>query len=166
MKMTVRAFCLGAALLTAAACGSRDTKETRLAKGDALMAEGKVGEALIEYQTAVQLDGRDGTARHKLATAFIKAGDLGKALEQVVRAADLMPDNADVQLDAATALLKAAATVVVVVVVVGGAWLTGFMVVAKQMFDHRAIMFPLFCSASAGFAAAGVAGYLVYRVLR
>src|SRR5262245_60519417 len=105
--MTVRGFCLFAAFLATAACGRGDTKEARQSKGDALMTQGKVAEALIEYQAAVQLDARDGLARQKLAAAFRQVGERGKALEQIVRAADLMPDNADVQLEAASALLLA-----------------------------------------------------------
>jgi tetratricopeptide (TPR) repeat protein len=92
-----------------AGCGGNTEaqKTAHLATGDKLVQENKVPEALIEYQSAVQLDNRDGQARLKLGRTFVKVGDAGRAMEHLVRAADLLPDDSDVQLEAARALLTA-----------------------------------------------------------
>jgi putative PEP-CTERM system TPR-repeat lipoprotein len=98
------AVCLATPLL---ACDRSPSASERITSGDSYLAQDKLAEALIEYQAAVQADGRDGRARLALGRAFRRAGDQGKALEQLVRAADLLPDDADVQLEAASLLLQA-----------------------------------------------------------
>lgn len=102
-------FVLAIALLVVvsplAGCrGSGSTAES-VARGDAYLTEGKSAEAVIEFQRAIQADERNGEARHKLGLTLTKMGDHGRAVDQLVRAADLLPQNADVQLDAAKALL-------------------------------------------------------------
>ena len=49
-----------------------------------------------------------GEARLKLAEAYLKDDQLPRALAEAVRAADLLPDNRDAQLQAATLLLATA----------------------------------------------------------
>jgi len=61
----MRRFCrLGTVALVAglAACGgdSRAGQEARIAQGDEFLEQGKLSEALIEYQAAVQLNDRNG----------------------------------------------------------------------------------------------------------
>src|SRR5688572_2805114 len=90
----------------AAACGATDPKQ-RIAEGDRYMAEKKYSEAIIEYRGAVRADSNSGEVRAKLAEAYIAAGDGRNALREMVRAADQMPANDDVQLRAGALLLLA-----------------------------------------------------------
>ena len=99
-----------AALSTAvlfAACSSGGPDPEAIRRGDAAVSQGKLPEALVEYQRAVQADQRDGVARHKLGITLGKLGDVGRSVEHLSRAADLLPGDARVQLDAAKALLLA-----------------------------------------------------------
>lgn len=90
------------------ACGSsQGSPAERLQNGDRLLSENKLPEALVEYRAAVQADDRNAEARRKLGKALAQAGDVGRATEQLVRAADLLPDDAGAQLEAARALLLA-----------------------------------------------------------
>jgi tetratricopeptide (TPR) repeat protein len=76
-----------------------------LRRGDDYLANKKLPEALIEYQAAVGADPRNGQARLQLGRAFAASGNTVKAMEQLVRAADLLPQDARAQTDAARALL-------------------------------------------------------------
>jgi len=73
-------------------------KQKHLARGDEFAAAGKLAEAILEYRNAVQADARAGDARVKLAEAYVRTGDGGKALAEYVRAADLLPDDVDVRI--------------------------------------------------------------------
>ena len=53
------------------------------------------------------MDARFGEARVKLAETYAKLGDHGSALSEYVRAADLLPENVDLQLTAGSYLLLA-----------------------------------------------------------
>ena len=68
--------------------------------------------------------------------------------------------------DTAVALLNATVRVIFVVVVVGGSWLAGSMLVAEQTFYHGDNSIPFVYSVTVGFAAAGIAGFIVHRILR
>ncbi len=93
--------------LAAAGCKKdpQVAKQEYLKSGDRYMASGKVAEAIVQYRNAVQQDPRFGEARLKLAEAYIKARDGNRAYAEYVRAADLMPDNTRVQVQAGTMLL-------------------------------------------------------------
>ena len=92
----------GAAL----ACGKPQASSAeRVKSGDRFVAEKKLPEAIIEYRAAVQADDRNGLARRRLGEALVLTGDVGRAADQLVRAADLLPGDKDVQLEAARALL-------------------------------------------------------------
>ena len=85
------------------ACSSDPTarKERHIARGDEYIAAGKLPEAVIEYRNAVQTDESDGKARVKLAETYVSTGDIGRALAEYVRAADLLPDDLTVAFKAA-----------------------------------------------------------------
>jgi putative PEP-CTERM system TPR-repeat lipoprotein len=87
------------------ACGG--SPEEFIARGDRFLAEEKYREAAVEYRNAVGADEKSGLARHRLAQALMMMGELSPAVGEFVRAADLLPDDDDVQLDAARALLQA-----------------------------------------------------------
>jgi putative PEP-CTERM system TPR-repeat lipoprotein len=96
-------------LSVAAAC-SQDPQvamQKAVARGDGYLAAGKLPEAILEYRNAVQAEARAGEARVKLADAYARAGDGAKALEQYVRAADLLPDDVNVMMKAASLQLLA-----------------------------------------------------------
>src|SRR4051812_48118586 len=101
---------VGVALAGAMLAGcSRDPHADMLKfarSGDAYAAAGKVPEAIIEYRNAVQKEPRAGDVRLKLADLYARNGEPAKALEEYVRAADVMPDAAT-QLKAGRMLLMA-----------------------------------------------------------
>lgn len=100
-------FAAGLALVAAAACTDPAVKKANhLKKGDALLAQNKPTEAVLEYKNALKIDRRFGEARYHLAGAYEKSGN-PQAAEEYLRAAELLPDRADVQLKAASLLLKA-----------------------------------------------------------
>jgi tetratricopeptide (TPR) repeat protein len=61
---------------------------------------------VIEYRNAIQIDPRFGEARKGLAKTLAALGDRTRALEEYVRAADLLPDDVDLQIAAGTILLE------------------------------------------------------------
>src|SRR5690606_23821655 len=105
-----RAPALTAAILAATLLGACSTdpeyaKREYLESGNRYAAEGKYREAVVQYRNAIQQDPRFGEARYKLADAYAQLGDLQGAYREYVRAADLMPDNVEAQVKAASFLL-------------------------------------------------------------
>lgn len=102
--------CLSAvliAVLCASCSGDPHKAMLKFAKsGDDYAAAGKHAEAIIEYRNALGKDPGAGDVRVKLADAYLRHGEAGKAVEEYVRAADLLPD-ASVQLKAGNLLLVA-----------------------------------------------------------
>jgi tetratricopeptide (TPR) repeat protein len=99
-----------AALVIISAGCSKDPaveKQSKLKRGDAYAAQGKLDEAIIEYRGAIQLDPKLGEARRKLGDAYAKKGDQANAAREYIRGADLLPDDADLQLVAGASLLLA-----------------------------------------------------------
>jgi tetratricopeptide (TPR) repeat protein len=72
-----------------------------------LMAAGKLREAVIEFRNAIQQDPRFGRARFQLAEAYAATGNPSGALQEYVRAADLLPTDNVAQTRAAMFLLVA-----------------------------------------------------------
>jgi putative PEP-CTERM system TPR-repeat lipoprotein len=94
-------------LLSTGAC-SRDperAKQEYLRSGNRYFDEKKYGEAAIQYRNALKQDPQFGEARYKLAQSNAQRGDLAEAYRDYLRAADLLPDNSEVQISAATFLL-------------------------------------------------------------
>jgi putative PEP-CTERM system TPR-repeat lipoprotein len=109
LSRVVVAALLGVMAASLAAC-SKDPDQAKaeyLASGDRLAAEGKHREAIVEYRNAIQQDARFGEARLKLADAYLAVSEPANAFREYVRAADLMPDDLDVQVKAGTFLLLA-----------------------------------------------------------
>src|SRR5687768_11649016 len=105
-RTRVSAVCL-LLLAVVSACGSGKTKEEYLASGDKFFKEDKVPEAVVEYRNAIAIDPQYGRARAQLAEAYIKQNDLPRAMAESIRAADLLPDDEKLQLQAARFLLLA-----------------------------------------------------------
>jgi tetratricopeptide (TPR) repeat protein len=97
------------AAIAAAACSRDPQKKSResIASGDRYAADKKFKEAVVEYRAAIQTDPRSGEARLKLADAYLQVKDIPNAFRETIRAADLLPDNADAQLKAAAFLMLA-----------------------------------------------------------
>lgn len=93
------------AAVVAAACAADPT--TLVARGDRLMAQGKLQEAGIEYRRAIQQDVRYGDAHFKLGQLLERMGERSLAFREFVRAADLLSDDDAVQLKAGQCLLSA-----------------------------------------------------------
>src|SRR5688572_2384868 len=82
-------------------------KQQYLESGNQYFDQGKYAEAIIEYRNAIEVDPTFGPARKRLAESYARTGDDRAALAQFVRAADLLPSDVDVQLNAGTLLLAA-----------------------------------------------------------
>jgi len=96
------------ALSVAAGC-SRDPHAAmmKFAKsGDAYAAAGKNAEAIIEYRNALAKEPQAGDVRLKLADVYLKQGDTPRAVQEYIRAADVVTDTS-VQLRAGSLLLMA-----------------------------------------------------------
>src|SRR6266536_6051412 len=89
-----------AACVAASACARSDEalRREHLSRGDKYVAQHKLDEAIIEFRIAAQIDPRSGEVRKKLGRAYLDINDNAHALGEFVRAADLLPDDLEVQL--------------------------------------------------------------------
>lgn len=101
------AVSLLAATLAACAADPEARKQRLFESGSAHFERGNFREAIIEFRGAVEADATFGAARVKLAQAYEKVGDAAHALDEYVRAADLLPGDSTVQLAAGHYLLLA-----------------------------------------------------------
>jgi tetratricopeptide (TPR) repeat protein len=103
--------CLGVLAIAALAAGCFTDpavkKQKYFESGNRFFDQGNYSSAIIEYRNAIDLDARFGEARKKLALSYARTGNARGALDQYVRAADLLPEDVDVQIAAATLLLAA-----------------------------------------------------------
>lgn len=86
---------------------SKDSLDRHLKRGDELVGQQKLAEAIVEYGAAVQADDHSAIARQKLADAHIQNNEPAKALPHYIRAADLLPNDAAAQVTAGQMLLLA-----------------------------------------------------------
>jgi tetratricopeptide (TPR) repeat protein len=92
----------------AVGCSDPAAKKQRFFEsGNRFFKEANYPSAIIEFRNAIQIDPRFGDARKQLAESYLHVGDGRAALEEYVRAADLLPDDAVVQLKAGNLLLAA-----------------------------------------------------------
>jgi tetratricopeptide (TPR) repeat protein len=80
-------------------------KQEHLDKGNQFAAEEKYREAVVEYRNALQIDPTFGAAHHKAAEAYAKLGDAPRALAEYVRAADLLPNDLELQVTTGALLM-------------------------------------------------------------
>ncbi len=97
------------ALVVAVGCSKNPQKAKKeyFDSGNAYYAQQKYKEAVVEYRNAIQQDPKYGEARYKLAEAYSKLNDVPNAYREYIRAADLLPNDNEAQLKAATFLLIA-----------------------------------------------------------
>jgi tetratricopeptide (TPR) repeat protein len=94
-------------LCGAAACSDPEvSKRRQLERGEALAADGKHAEAIIEYRNALRVDALFGEARFALAKSYAETDRPLEAAREYLRAAELLPDRADVQVIAANLMLQ------------------------------------------------------------
>lgn len=91
-------------VLVSACSNPEADKQRYLESGNAFFAQKKYAEAIVEYSNAVRIDEKFGAARLQLAEAYAQSGDPARAYREYIRAADLLPDNADAQVKASTYL--------------------------------------------------------------
>ena len=98
---------LAAAAAVACSKSPEVAKRQHLERADAYLAEKKYKEAVVELRNVIQLDPSDGHARLKLARTYRALEEWPMVYREQVRAADLLPDDLDAQLEAAEILLLA-----------------------------------------------------------
>ena len=103
--LPVLTFCLASLLTGACSRDPQALKARYLRSAESYASKGKLVEAAIEYQNALQADPRDGEVRLKLAETYAKVGDGRRAATEFVRAADVLLDRVDVQVRAGNLLL-------------------------------------------------------------
>ena len=81
--------------------------QDHLARGNGLLERGDARAAIVELRSAVKADPKLGPAHEALGQAYLRAGDPASALQSSVRAADLMPQKVETQLQAGGLLLLA-----------------------------------------------------------
>ena len=93
----------------AVACSSDPQAAARkyIARAHEHLAAGRLPDAIIEYRNAIQRDPLAADARVKLADAYMAAREYSGATEEYVRAADLKPEDTDLQLKAGRLLFLA-----------------------------------------------------------
>ena len=93
------------ATLVGACSDSEAAKQRFFESGNRYFAQKQYREAVVEYRNAIRQDPRFGEARYRLAEAYAQLGNAEAAYSEQIRAADLLPDNTEVQLKAAAYLL-------------------------------------------------------------
>lgn len=95
-----------AVLVSACQSDPEKLKLEYLRNGDRFAAEKNFQAAIVEYRNAIRQDERFGLARYKLAQAYAQIQNWQRARAEFVRAADLLPDDVEVQVAAALTLLQ------------------------------------------------------------
>lgn len=94
------------ALILAAAC-SRDPnvrKQKYFDSGQRYLAKGKYPEAAIQFENAIQVDGKFAAAHYQLAQTYLRLQDVQHAYLETARTLDLRPDNYKAHADMANML--------------------------------------------------------------
>src|SRR5580765_5220971 len=104
-----RRVILGFVLVSLAGACSKPNADAHLKKADAYVEQSRLPEAIVEYRLALQADPKRGDIRLKLGEAYMRSRDGSNALEEYVRAADLLPNDLTAQLKAGNTLVLAGA---------------------------------------------------------
>jgi tetratricopeptide (TPR) repeat protein len=106
----IRLWILSALAVTLSSGCSRDPnvrKQKYLQTGIQYLQAGKVREAAIEFENAIQLDPRFAEAHYQLAQCYLKESIWNGAYQELLSTADLQPQNVDALTDLAKLLLAA-----------------------------------------------------------
>ncbi len=104
---TLAAFLLLMGLANWACSSPERAKQKYFESANHYFEQKKYKEAIVEYGNALKQDPKFGEARYRLAEAYAETGDVSRAYGEYIRAADLLPGNAEAQLKAGTFLLMA-----------------------------------------------------------
>ena len=111
MKVTsvVLGLVISCAASGLAGCGENPdvAKREALARGNDFFEQEKYNEASIEFRKAIQHDPMYGQARERLSETYSNLNNPQGAFREIVRAADLLPNDVKVQLRAGAFLLAA-----------------------------------------------------------
>ena len=108
MKISFTVAAISSICLSVVSCSQGEARKHKyLASADRLFAAHRYQEAILEYRNALQYDAKFGQARYQLGRAYLAVNDGLNAYKELVRAADLMPDDSAVQLQAGSVLLVA-----------------------------------------------------------
>lgn len=97
---------LATSLAIGAACRAPSVAEL-VARARTYVASSRLPEAELEYQRAIQADPARGDLRLELADLYLKTGDEKLAFDETMKTADLLPNDAAVQIRAGSMLLAA-----------------------------------------------------------
>jgi putative PEP-CTERM system TPR-repeat lipoprotein len=106
-QVLVAVVLAGTCAVTVASCSADPDARKReyFDSGNRYFEQKKYAEAIVEYRNAVQIDHTYGEAYERLSEALFETGDVSNAVAALVRAADLMPSNAALQLKTGSLLL-------------------------------------------------------------
>jgi tetratricopeptide (TPR) repeat protein len=99
------AFLASVVLVSGCAGDPAARKQEHFQQGNQYFDQGQYSHAIIEYRNAIALDGSFAAARKRLGETYARVGETRAALDEYVRAADLLPNDIDVQIDAGSLLL-------------------------------------------------------------
>jgi tetratricopeptide (TPR) repeat protein len=105
MTSIARPLIVPALALGLAAAGCSRTADQYVARGNKLFAAKDYKAAIVEYRSAIAKSPRLGEAHRELANAYAQVGDLPSAVKEYARAADLLPDDAALQVKTGEYLL-------------------------------------------------------------
>src|SRR5512138_725988 len=92
--------------VTALACSDPAVKKQKyLESGNRYFDKGQYAEAIVEYRNAIGIDATFGEARKRLAESYTRAGSDRAALDEFIRAADLLPTDVALQVHTGNLLL-------------------------------------------------------------
>jgi putative PEP-CTERM system TPR-repeat lipoprotein len=101
-------LCLSAVvLLSGCSTDPAERKQKFFESGNRHFDKADYRAAIIEYRNAIAIDAKFGEARARLGESYARIGDGPHALAEFVRAADLLPEDFDVQLKAGAFQLAA-----------------------------------------------------------
>lgn len=90
-----------AVLVTGCSPDPNVRKQKYFDSGGRYFDEGKYREAAIQYSNAIQLDSRFAQAHYKLGETYLKLHDWQRAVQELSRSVDLVPDNYPARVDLA-----------------------------------------------------------------
>jgi tetratricopeptide (TPR) repeat protein len=98
---------IAAVAMFASACRKPDVKKKEYYdRGVELAAQKNYSEAILQFKNALKVDARYGEARLALADALNHTGDERQSAREYLRAAELLPNDADAQTKAAFILVR------------------------------------------------------------
>ena len=99
LRLLLACSLIATALMSGCSRDPNVRKQKYFDSGEKYFAEGKYGEAAIQYSNAVQIDPRFAQAHYQLSQAYLKLGDGQRAGQELQLTVDLAPDNYRARVD-------------------------------------------------------------------